>query len=116
MKYSENQLKTLCKSNQKEFVRLLMSPGCDVSTLTFGAEILSEESSDEEIVIPVCRFLLKHIHAAVREGAMMAVATFYYNNKHVPSDILDKIKVMVSNDPSPNIKILAKDLLEDFAN
>lgn len=114
MKYSQIQLKALCKSNQKEFVRLLISPGGDVNTLSLGVEILSEESTDAETVVPVFRFLLKHVHAAVREGAMMAIASFFID-KQAPADILDRLKAMSLNDPSPNLKQFAGDLLKDLS-
>jgi hypothetical protein len=115
MRYSSNQLKVLCKTNQKELVRLLTSPGGEANTIATGIEILSEESSDDEIVIPVFRLLLKHVHASVREGAMIGIASFFLEKK-APSDILDKLKLMSKNDPSPNLKQFAQDLLKDLAN
>jgi len=115
MKYSPAQLKVLCKSNQKELVRLLTSPGGDISTLSSGVEVLSEESTDAEVVVPVFRLLLKHVHASVREGTMMGIASFFIG-KQTPTDILDRLKVMSSNDPSPNLKQFAQDLLKDLAN
>jgi len=113
MGYSENQLNVLAKNNPKELVRVLMNPNSDVVALTFGAEILGGEVKEEDLVLPVLRKLLKHINAIVREGAMIGVSAFYAENKP-PQDILDKLKAISCNDPSPACKDYASSLLEDF--
>lgn len=113
MSYSETQLKTLAQSNPKELVRILTSPNADTHMLTFGAELLGAEVADEEVVLPALRRLLKHVNAVVREGAMAGVASFYLEKKP-PQDIVDKIRVMSTTDPSPTIKEYATALLKDF--
>jgi predicted O-methyltransferase YrrM len=115
MNYTDNQLTNLAKTNPKELVRLLTSPNADIRLLTSGAEILGGEISDETVVLPVLRMLLKHVNAIVREGAAIGVSSFYIAKKP-PQDILDRLKVMANNDPSPTIKEYAKSILEDFEN
>ncbi len=112
MSYSQNQLKALAQSNPKELARILISPNADTHTLTFGAEVLGEVP-DERIVLPTLRQLLKHVNAVVREGAMMGLSAFYMERKP-PQDILDRLRVMSKNDPSPSCKDFADTLLNDF--
>ena len=113
MKYSDNQLKTIANTNPKELIRILNSPHTDINTLTFGIEILGGEVSEEELVLPVIRKLIKHVNAVVREGALIGIQAFYTASKP-PQDILDKLSIMKDVDPSPAIKDLANDLLKDF--
>jgi hypothetical protein len=113
MSYSENQLTALAKSNPKELVRIITSPNSDVHALTFGAEILGGEVTDESLVLPALRQLLKHINAVVREGAMIGVSAFYLD-KTPPQDILDRLKKISNTDPSPACKDFAITLLEDY--
>jgi hypothetical protein len=113
MTYSENELKDLAQKNPKELSRILISPNSDVHTLTFGAELLGGEVTDESLVLPPFRMLLKHIHATVREGAMIGVAAFY-SEKKPPQDILDRLKTMSKIDPSPVLKEMAKDLIVTY--
>lgn len=112
MTYSQNQLKALAQSNPKELARILTSPTGDTHTLTFGAEVLGDVE-DERIVLPTLRQLLKHVNAVVREGAMMGLSSFYLERRP-PQDVLDKLKAMASNDPSPSNKEFADTLLKDF--
>src|SRR6185369_2197059 len=113
MNYSDNQLISLAKTNPKELSRILTSPNADIRLLTSGAEILGGEVTDETLVLPVLRQLLKHVNAIVREGACIGVSSFYLEKKP-PQDILDRLKVMSTNDPSPTLKDYAKTMLRDF--
>lgn len=113
MSYSENQLNDLAKNNPKELSRILSSPNADIRMLTFGAEILGGEVTDETLVLPALKILLKHVHATVREGAMMGVSSFYIDKKP-PTEILEKLKSMSVNDPSPTIREFASTLLKDY--
>jgi hypothetical protein len=113
MSYSEIQIKDLAQNNPKELIRILTSPNVDTHMLTFGAELLGAEVSDETLVLPALRRLLKHINAVVREGAMAGVSSFYLDRKP-PQDVLDKLKIMTKADPSPTIREYAQNLLEDF--
>lgn len=113
MSYSEIQLKAMVQNNPKELVRLLTSPNADTHLLTFGAELLGGEVIDESMVLPTLRQLLKHINAVVREGAMIGISSFYMEKKP-PQDILEKIRNMSTNDPSPTIKEYAQTILKDF--
>ena len=112
MSYSQNQLKAIAQSNPKELARLLTSPGADTHMLTFGAELLGEVN-DERIVLPTLRQLLKHVHALVREGAMMGLSSFYVDRKP-PQDIIDRLQTIANSDPSPALRTDAKALLEDY--
>lgn len=113
MNYSEKQLTSLAQSNPKELARILISPNISTHSLTFGAEILGSEVADEAIVLPVLRQLLKHVNAIVREGATIGLSSFYLDKKP-PQDILDKLRNMSTNDPSPTLRDCAKTLLRDF--
>lgn len=112
MSYSQNQLKTLAQNNPKELARILSSPNADIHTLTFGAELLGEVT-DERVVLPTLKQLLKHVNAVVREGAMMGLSAFYLERKP-PQDVLEKLRIMSKNDPSPSNKEFADTLLKDF--
>jgi hypothetical protein len=115
MKYSDNQLKALAATNPKELISILNSPHADVSTLTFGAEILGGEVSDESLTLPVFRKLMRHVNAVVREGSLIGIEAFYSAETPPPQDILDKLKAMSNNDPSLVIKNLSKDLLKEYS-
>jgi hypothetical protein len=115
MIYSKTQLINLAKTNPKELIRSLISPNADIHMLTSGAEILGEEVSDETLVLPVFKQLLKHVHATVREAAAIGVSSFYLEKKP-PQDILDKLKSMSMTDPSPNLKDYIRTILKDFEN
>ena len=112
MNYSQNQLKALVQSNPKELVRVVTSPNADKHLLTLGAELLGE-ISDERMVLPAFRQLLKHVHASVREGAMTGLSAFYLERKP-PQDILDRLQLMIKNDPSADLKEYAESLLKNF--
>jgi hypothetical protein len=112
MNYSENQLRNIAKTNSQEFLRILEV--ADVPTLVFGAEILGDEIADEQLALPVFRRLLKHVHALVRESAMLGLSSFYLDKKP-PQDILDKLAMIFANDPSTIIRDCAEELLKDFA-
>lgn len=114
MSYSENQLNALAKDNPKELARYLTSSLADVPTLTCGAEVLGAEVKDEEIVLPVFKRLLKHVNAIVREGVMLGISAFYLDKKP-PQEIVDRLRVMSKNDPSPANRDTASSLLEDYS-
>lgn len=114
MKYTETQLKLLAKDNPKELARIITSPYGDVNTSTLGAEILGEEVSDETLVLPALKILIKNNHALVRESAMIGISAFY-SDRSPPRDILDILKSISNIDPLPSNKELAKDLIITFS-
>lgn len=113
MSYSQNQLKIMAQNNPRELARIITSPNSDTHMLTIGAELLGEAVSDERIVLPALRQLLKHVHALVREGAMTGLSSFYLERKP-PQDVLERINSMAKNDPSPSLREYADSLLKDF--
>lgn len=113
MNYSDNQLIALAQNNPKELARILTSPNTSTKVLTYGAEILGGEITDETLVLPVFCFLLKHVNAAVREGALIGVSAFYTSQK-APQDIVERVKSIMDNDPSPILKDYAKDIIEQL--
>jgi hypothetical protein len=113
MSYTTNQLRALARDNPQELIRIITSPNGDAKTLTSGAEILGEEVTDESIVIPAFRMLLRHSHAFVREGAMIGVGAFFGDTKP-PRDILERLRVMATSDPLPANKEAASDLIKTF--
>jgi hypothetical protein len=113
MSYSDNQLKLLAQSDPTELARILNNPNTSIRALTFGAELLGEEITDETITVPILKKLLKHVNAIVREGAMIGISAFY--NRTLPSEeILDRLKIMSNNDPSPSLREMARELLSSF--
>lgn len=113
MSYSDNQLTALAQNNPKELARILTSPNMDIKTLTFGAEILGGEVKDENLVLPVLKMLLKHVNAIVREGALIGVSAFY-TEANPPQEIMDRVRLIATNDPSPSLKDYAKDIIKQF--
>lgn len=112
MSYSQNQLKILAQTNPRELARVITSPNADTHMLASGAELLGDVT-DERIVYPALKQLLKHVHALVREGAMTGLSSFYVE-KRPPQDILERLRFMTKNDPSPNLKEYAQQLIKDF--
>lgn len=110
MTYSEDYLVKLAQKDPENLVKILLNPRSNAVDLTLGIEILANEVQNEEIVLPALRRLLKHINATVREGAVIGVSSFY-NLKHPPSDILDRVREIADNDPSLYLKDYAKDVL-----
>jgi hypothetical protein len=113
MNYSDNQLTALAQSNPKELIRILTSPNVNTKMLASGAEILGSENSNEDIVLPTLRQLLKHVNALVREGAAIGISSFYLG-KQLPPDIFEKLHSMVDSDPSPNLREYIVTMLKDF--
>jgi hypothetical protein len=113
MNYPKIQLIAISKNNPKELARMLTSLNADPRMLVLGAEVLGEYVTDEEIVLPVLRFLIKHLNATVRESAMIGISSFYME-KNPPQDILDRIVILANGDPSPVVKDFAKSILKDF--
>ena len=111
MDYSITQLQSLAKNNQQELINIINSNNINISTLTMAVEILGEKISDEILVLPIFKRLLKHIHADVRESTILAILSFYSNNKVIPIDIFNKLKIIVKSDPSPNVRDCCCDLL-----
>lgn len=114
MELSENELTKLAKTDPKELSKILTSLNASFPTLVFGAEILGNEVSDESLVLPPLRILLKHINAVVRESAMIGISGFYQAGKKPPQDVLNRLNDIKKHDPSPTLRDLAKDLLEDW--
>jgi hypothetical protein len=81
--------------------------------MALAVEILGEEVKDEKIVLPIVIKLLKHIHVLIRESAIICVMTFYME-KSPPPDIIDRLKIIAQNDPSSDLRDLAKDSLKDL--
>ncbi len=113
MNYSSSQLKLMIQKEPKDLLRILNNPNATAKTLASGVELLGEEFTDELIVLPIFRQLLKHINAVVRESAIIGVSSFYLE-KVPPADILDRIDSISETDPSNDLKEYAKSILKDF--
>lgn len=112
MSYSQDQLRKLAENDIPKFIKLLNNPSSDTYTLSIGAEILGEEIADEAISLPVLRKLLRHVNAVVREGAVIGITALFIN-KQFPADILERVKDISENDPSPSLRAYASDILKD---
>lgn len=115
MIYSEVQLTKLAQEDPAYLSKLLSNPHTNINTLTFGIEILASESQDEKLFLDPAKMLLKHVHAVVREGACLAIATFYVD-KTPPQDVIDRLKWLSSSDPSPAVKETAASYLKDISD
>lgn len=113
MIYTESQLLFLAHNSPEELAKLLINPRAETKLLISGIEVFTNEVIDEQMILSVIRALIKHMNALVREGAMIGVTNFYTTNKP-PPDIIDIIKNISINDPSPMLRSYAKDLLEDI--
>ena len=114
MSYTIQQLKEIAKTNPQELVKIISnSYGTDIKTIALAIDILSEEITDEQIIVPLTKRLLKHVHVLIRESAIMCTAS-YYTDKQVPQDIVDRLNIISKNDPSINLRELAADTLKDF--
>lgn len=107
--YSYNQLTEIYKKSPNNLAKLLLQSS-NVHTISDGIEILSNECSDEDVVLPVLKKFLSHIHVLVREAACNAVSSFY-SASSPPEEIIGKLKTMSETDPSGIIKSLATDIL-----
>lgn len=113
MIYTSSQLNNLAQNSPEELVQILISPGTDIKVLVTGAELLCDEITDETVILPVIKILLKHKHALVRESAVIGLAGFYSNRKP-PKEILDILIYISTNDPFVQLKNYAKDIIKDM--
>jgi hypothetical protein len=113
MSYSNKQLRILAQQNPKELIRIIISPNGDAKTLAVGAEVLGEEVTNESLVVPTLRQLLKHPHALVREGALNGVAAFF-SDKPASRDILELLRFIAKSDPLTTNKETAIDIISSF--
>lgn len=111
MTYTEYQLVQFAQNNPQELVKIINSHS-DIRTIISTVDILSAEVTDETIVLPILNRLLKHIHVTVRESALSGVSSFY-NDKTIPQDIVNQLKIIADNDPSFLLRDYAKDLLKE---
>lgn len=115
MNYSLVQLESLLHKDPQALFRILNNPNATVRTLSFGIELLGNETKneDEELVLPLFRKLIKHVNAMVRESAVIGVSSFYID-RLPPVDILDSMKNMMVHDPSNNVREYIETVLKDF--
>lgn len=113
MTYSNTQLRTLAQQNPKELIRIITGSNGEPHIIASGVEILGEEVTNETLVIPVLRQLLKHPHALVREGALNSITAFF-SDKLMPRDILERLRIIAKNDPLSTNKEIATDMLSVF--
>lgn len=113
MSHSNTQLRTLAQQNPKELIRIITSPNGDAQTLALGAEVLGEEITNETIVIPTLKQLLKHPHALVREGALNGVASFF-SDKPLAREILERLRFIAKSDPLASNKEIAIEMISTF--
>ena len=115
MSYSRAQLLDIAKRDINKLAKIIDFHRSDVKVLEVAIEVLGEEAGDDFDIAPILRIFLKHIHLLVRESAMNAVLAFY-EEKVVPKDIVDRLKVISRNDPSADLRDFACDLLDKFGN
>ena len=114
MSYSNQQLIELAQKDPQELIKIINNHyKTDIKTIALAVEILGEEISDKEIVLPIIRRLLKHVNVLIRESAIICVTSFYIK-KLPPQDVIDRLKIILKNDPSHDLRDLASDTLKDF--
>ena len=113
MRYTTEQIRQLAKTKPQELIKLLSGSANDISLLTDIVEILSEEVSDEVIMLPVFRRMLKHVHVLVRESTILGISNFYID-RTPPPDIVNRLETISKSDPSTDLKEFASDILKSF--
>jgi hypothetical protein len=112
MNYSNQQLKTIALTNPKEFLNII-NYGADVATISAVIDLCDELVVDESVILPLLQKCLKHLHASIRENALYCANSFYFH-KQTPISIVDRIKYIKSNDPSPDLRDVAETILKDI--
>lgn len=113
MSYSKAQLLTIAKNDINKLVIIIDSYKTDIKLLETALEILGDEASEDFDIIPILNRSLNHIHLLVREAAMNAALTFY-DEKILPQEIADRLRVISNNDPSSDLREFASDILDKF--
>jgi len=115
MSYSNQQLIDLAQKDPQELIKIINHHyKTDIKTIALAVEVLGEEVDNEEIVLPIIRKLLKHVHVLIRESAMICIASFYAQ-KRPPQDVIDRLKIILKSDPSHDLRDLANDTLRDLS-
>ena len=112
MSYSIIQLKHLVKTNPTEFIQVISNHISEAMLLSAAVELI-DEIQDESLTVPVLKRFLKHVHAAVRESALLSASSVFMDKKP-PAEILDRIKIIAKNDPASQVREYAADLLKEF--
>jgi hypothetical protein len=110
MNYSKKQLKQIANKSPEELSQIITNNISEIGLITDVLELFGDEIRDEAIAEPILKKLLKHVHATIRESALLAVDSFYESKKPT-QDILDRVKAMSKTDPSGYVKECAKDLI-----
>jgi len=114
MSYSNQQLQDLAQTNPQELIKIINNQYiADIKTVAMAVEILGEEVKDESVVLPIIQKLLKHVHMLIRESAIICISSFYVE-RPPPQDIVDRLRVILKNDPSHDIRDLVSDILKDL--
>lgn len=114
MVYSNEELLKLSKDDPAHLSKMLTNVNTNIVNLIFGIECLASESKDAEIFFNTVSPLLKHINSSVRESACISLGIFL-KNKIPPQEIIDKIRIMSTHDPSHDVKEAADILLKDIS-
>lgn len=111
---SDEELLKLSKDNPEHLSKMLTNVNTNVKNLVFGIECLALECKDDDMFFSTATALLKHINSSVRESACISLG-IYLKNKVPPQEIIDKIRIMSTHDPSHDVKDAADILLKDIS-
>ena len=107
--FDNESLRELAKKKPRQLIRWVQRGGLEPPDLTFAAEAVGA-ITDSNVAVPV---LLKLVHddsPLVREGAV------YGLEKHASSstDARAALRRLAAEDPSPGVKLAAKEALDDL--
>lgn len=98
----------LAKTNQKEFVNILLDKETSNGKLSWGAEYAGE-MLPQEVCIPVLFELSDHDSSLVREGVVYGLEHHIHRE-----DVINKLKLIAEKDPAKGVRKAAAEALEDL--
>lgn len=114
MRYSLNELERIADNNINDLIKIINSTSSfDIPTIANAISLLGEVGEDEDIIYSIIKRYINHVHVLLRESAIIC-ASYFYKGKKLPKDIKQKLLFIRDNDPSVDLKELAKEILNDL--
>jgi len=107
--HTPSELERWAAEDPDRLIAALQSGDLDPPVLTFGAEAAG--ALPTERIAPVLLRLLEHPSPLVREGAVYGITS------HTAFDgVAKKLRQMAATDPSPGVRMAAREVVEDLAS